>query len=249
MNKFNTFILIFLTISFLISIFMNIRLIKGHSDNKKYVECYKAMCNKEENVKEKIEEFIANSKSEANKNKAKVLLLCVELDNGLDYSKTLEEIDLKDCFFVKDKFNKNVADINSDIYIWIIIAMVKAKKNKDKKLIEAIYEKLNICSEIDNYVEFKCTQAVKDVLMGGKGLTLFNSLHSGDYIEYKYDKKLIGIYKRIASCILVYMKKPIDEYFEEDLKSFRNTIIGSVLMQDLNIYDKYKEEDPIQSEE
>lgn len=250
----NFIIIILLALIFMYSLFMNFKLIKRYSSNKEYVECYKAMNYKDEGCKERIEKFINETKTDLFKNKARVLLLCCRLDDKQDYGDILNELDLRSVFYVKNKFSAKETDLNSDIFIWVIEAMIKAKKNKDKKLIEGLYAKFNGCDELESYAEFRTVSAVKNALLDKSDIKWFHDLLDGEYTDYKYDKKLIGIYKRISSCMCAYFKESIDEYFVSDLGKFKNTMIGANIMKDLGIYDKYhdeedKKENPINSEE
>ena len=253
----NFTIIIFLTLIFVYTLFMNFKLIKRYSSNKEYVECYKAMSYKEEGSKERIEKFITEAKTDLFKNKGRVLLLCAYLDNKVDYTDVLNDLDLRCVFYGKNgKFNGKETELNSDIFIWVIEAMIKAKKNKDKKLIEGLYQKFEGMNELESYAEFRTVMAVKNALVNKSDIKWFHDLLDGEYTDYRYDKKLIGIYKRIASCMCAYFKEVIDEYFTSDLAKFKSTMIGATIMKDLGIFDKYKdeeeekkEEDPINSEE
>jgi len=200
---------------------------------------------------DKINSFIENCKSNTYINKARILKLYVELVYKQDYCETLQELDLKDLFFVNNKFNHKETMWNADSYLWIMILMAKAKK--DKKLLEEIIDKLNY-QELDSYLELKEIKAFKNALIKkeDKGIKFLNDLIQGNYLEYKYDKKLIGLYKRFAASILAYLNELSDDYYINDLREFGTTNIGSTFMKDLGILDKYpilEQRDAIESEE
>ena len=75
------------------------------------------------------------------------------------------------------------------------------------------------------------------------GIKFLKTLLSGEYQEYKYDKNLIGIYKKIAASLLAYMAEPLDEGDDDLIKEFTETLIGSRFTKDLEIYDRFHVEE------
>lgn len=234
------------------SFFSNGLIILRYKDNKKYMACYKMLG--EDKAYETIKGYILETKSDCYKNKARVLLLIEELNKGLDYTQTLQDIDLKSLFYKKNgNFNSKDAEINSDTFLWIAVAMAKAKQKDEISLIDSLYDKLTIYPELESYLELSLLKAVKNALNGDKkeAISFFNKILNGDYIQYNYDKKLIGLYKRFAEATLAYLDEPIDDFYKEDVNLFQKTLIGHIYLSSLNIIDKYSylNEDPINSEE
>lgn len=230
--------------------YKNISLISRYRFNKKYINIYKDALNNTENCLENVDKFISNCKDLEFKNKGKILKLYVELDKGLDYLDTLESIDLKAIYYKNDKISFSNVNLNSDSFIFIMMAMARAKRVNKKDVVEKLSGKIEELTELNNNIEYLETIALKNALLEkeDKGNGLFNSLLDGTYTEHKYEKNLIGLYKRFASSTLVYNKQAIDEYFDGDLKSFSSTLIGRCYMKDLGIYDKYIQTEDKQEE-
>ena len=231
--------------------YKNIALISRYRFNKKYVAIYQDALNGTDNCLENIDKFISDCKDEEFKNKGKILKLYVELDKGLDYSNTLESIDLKPIYYKKGNISWSNVNLNSDSFIFIMMAMARGKRVNKNDVVEKLSNKIEELIELNNNIEYLETIALKNALLEkeDKGNGLFNSLLDGTYTEHKYEKNLIGLYKRFASSTLVYNKQAIDEYFDTDLKSFSSTLIGRCYMSDLGLHDKYKEVETKQEEE
>lgn len=219
------------------------KVISVYKNNDQYIKCYKQV------LIDPIESYIdvcAYVDSELNEcfiNKGKILKLYVELCKNLDYRNTLEEIDLKKIFLLNNEADKKYIDKNADSFIWLILVIVKAHFLYKKDVLTAIREKIEelklndrveVLTILDTYEMFNmhATKFYKDLL-------------EGNYSEYKYDRDLVGIFKRIAASNLVYMGETIDEISQNDLISFAGSKIGTLYMKDLGIHQKYitKEEE------
>lgn len=219
--------------------------------NKQYVNCYVDMIKNEDIAMSRIDSFIENCKSNAYINKTRILKLYVELHKGLDYSETLKELNLKDLFFVNDHFSHKETMWNADSFLWLMILMAKAKDNNE--LLDEIVNKLNY-QELDHYLEPQEIKALRNCLENkeDKGIKFFNDLLKGEYTKYKYDKRLIGLYKRFAASSLAYLNELNDDYYMDDIRDFGLSMIGKTFMQDLGILEKYpvqEQKEAIHSEE
>lgn len=220
----------------------NITLIKRFKQNKKYIDCYEAILNDKEDAYDHVNEFIQTEKTQEFKNKGKVLKLYYEMWKDIDYKSTLEDIDLKSIFCKKDKIDNNLVNLNSDTFVFIILAMGKANVKNNSEVIDTLVDKLNEISGLEQHLEYQEIIAYTKALQNkdDKGNAIMNSLLDGTYTEYIYEKNMIGLYKRIAAAILDYNEQPFDEFFKEDLYNFAKSIIGESILKDLGLYEKYK---------
>ena len=112
------------------------------------------------------------------------------------------------------------------------------------------YDKANEYDEIlKNRVEYQVFKSTYFVLTNKESLEFLKSLLAGEYSGYTYDKNLIGIYKKVAACLLAYLKEDLDESDKLLINSFVTTLIGSRFTKDLGIYDEYKVEEDIKEED
>ena len=236
------YLLMFAMIIFIVV--KNFSLLKRYKFNKKYIEIYREVLKEDENAYDHVNEFIAEQKKEEYINKVKVLKLYVELKNDLDYTNTLDSLDVRKIYYNdKNKFDPNLAIYNSDTFVFIIMCMTKAYAKLKINVIKKLYEEVKALSDLEEHVEYQEVLAVNDALFEKNdcGIAFFNCLLNGEYTKLKYDKNMVGIYKRIAAASLVYKYEPISDYDNEDLKTFAKSLIGKQMLSDLKIYDKYSE--------
>lgn len=221
-------------------IYHNVTVIMSYRHNKEYIECYQAMLSNEEGVYERINRYIDEQKEPEFINKGRILKLYCALRDDLDYSKTLEDLDLKQIFCPNGRLSKKKIDINSDIFIWIFMCLGLARNLSRFDVLEALNEKLNDLN-MDDRLEIKEAKAIYKALSESdtSGVDFLNDILQGNYVDYEYDKNLISLYKRIAACTLAYSGEPIEDYYKEDLRSFASTLIGQGYMKSLEIYEKY----------
>lgn len=222
--------------------FNNFKLMKRAGQNKDYINCYKAMMNKDEDAYEKICNYIENATSEEYKNKARVFKLFYDLEKGT-YEEELEKLDVHDFYYTNGKLDRKKIELNSESTIWLITLMAKANKLGLKDAVNSIYKKMESEENIlGNYVEYNVLQSAKQIFNGEKeGNDFLRNLLNGDYAGYKYDKSLIGFTKKVAGCLLDYNHAPYAD-FDTDLKDFAGTKFGAMFMECLGIENKYKQE-------
>lgn len=240
-------------IAMLVFIFMkNFTLLKRYKHNKNYIACYKAVLDEDDNAYESLNNFIENDKSEEYRNKAKILKIYYEVKNNIDYSESLNSLDLKKIYYNnKNKIDNTLLTLNSDSSIFLIMAMSKAYACGKLDVVEEIYNKVKELDGMEKQLEYQEILSFHDALLNcgdGNGIPFMNCLLNGNYSEYKYDKNLIGIYKRIAAAVLAFKLQPISDY-DEDLKTFAGSLIGKQILNDLRIYDKYTLSEIERSEE
>ena len=229
------FILIFITVN-------NITLISRYKQNKTYISSYQDVLHNKENSYENIKKFIEKEKTAEFKNKGRVIELYSELCNDLEYDETLKDIDFKEIFCVKGKYKNSQVNLNSDTFVFVILAMAKAKELKKKGIIDTLINKLNEVEKLQGRLEYQEIVAFGKALTGSddKGTEFMKGVLDGNYTEYAYEKNMIGLYKRIAATTLAYNKEEFDEYFKNDLYHFSKPIIGECILKSLGLYEKYK---------
>lgn len=220
----------------------NFTLVKRYNHNKKYISAYQDVLYGKENGYQNLTSYIDGEKSEEYKNKARIIKLYYELDNNLDYSETLDSLNLKEIFYQKDKVNDNTVNINSDSFAFIMLAMSKANCENKKEVVEALCNKVIELDKLADRLECKEIVAFNNALLNkeDEGIEFMNKILAGDYAELKYDKGLILLYKRFAAATLAYENQELDEYFRNDLSKFSEVFIGKMLLNNLKIYEMYK---------
>lgn len=221
--------------------YRNFELYRRYRHNKEYIECYRAMLNGSDNAYERIQKYVEEEDLPEFKNKGLILKLYMELDSEIDYRKTLEEINLKQIFYKKDKYSKQLVALNSDVFIWYFLDMAKARRLSKFDALDVLNEKLFGLRELENRVEYRLAKAIYFALCEKEdaGVTFLSGLLEGNYAGLEYEKNLIGLYKRFASSTLAYSGEPMEEYYKNDLHAFASTAIGRNYMSELEIYEKY----------
>lgn len=225
----------------------DVSLFRRFNQNKKYIKCYEDVLSNKENVYEEINKFIEKTQTDEFKNKGRLIKVFYEINNEIDAKDTLEETDLKPIFYKKDKISKNLVDINSDSFIFVIMCMCKAYEKNVKSNIVTLMDKVKELPDLFNYVEYQTTMALANALLSreDKGVEFMTRLLNGSYIEFKYDKRLILLYKRVGAATLLFNEQDIDEFYKEDLKKFAIPAIGENILRSLNLYDQFK---PVEEE-
>lgn len=228
--------------------YKNIRLLKRVNHNKEYVECYKQILNDTYGSYERVSTYVKEENSAEFANKGRILKLYVELCNHLEYEETLEQLKMEEIFYQKQKLQSEKVAMNSDVFIWIFIVMAKAREISKFDVLHRLKEKLEQLPEMEEYLEYRESKAIYNALCEQEdgGTAFLHDLLEGEYYQLKYEKSLIGLYKRFASATLAYSGEPIEDYYRDDLHDFASTQIGKTYMKALNIYEKYP---PIQAEE
>lgn len=227
----------------------NIQNIKGYNREREYANTYSKILRQDEDAYEAMENFIAVEKNETLKNKAKVILIYEKMTKGENPVELAKEVNYIPMFRDKAKFSPKLANRNSDVFVWLCLVYAKAKSLSMLDVIDELSKKLNAFDEdLENQLEYKLTKAAESAL-GDKDenkVEFLAKLLEGDYAGMVYEQRLIGLYKRIAASYQAYLNKPVDEFFENDLHDFAETLVGKCLMADLGIIEKYP---PIKKEE
>ena len=221
--------------------YRNFELFKRYRHNKQYIDCYRTMLNDDEDAYEKVNAFIDKESNLEYKNKGLILRLFIEIGKGLDYRQTLEELDLKEIFYKKGKYSKQLVALNSDIFIWYYLDMARARRFSRFDVLDKLNDKLFGLNELEVRVEFQLAKAICNALREKEdaGVEFLSGLLEGNYTQYVYEKNLIGLYKRFSASTLAYSGEPMEDYYKNDLHSFAGTLIGKNYMSELEIFDKY----------
>ena len=226
----------------------NFTLIKRYKQNKYYIDCYQNILHNKEHCYEDIVNYIKYEKTEEYKNKARIIQLYYELENDIDITNTFESLNIRYIFCKKGILDNSLVNLNADSFVFIILAMIKAYSKNNNKLVEDLSNKLKEIENFDKRLEYQLILAIEDALIGTKsaGCEFMKRVLDGDYTDYKYEKNMIGLYKRTASSILAFNNEDFDEYFRNDLHSYAKSLIGETMLKSLGIYETYK---PIEEEE
>lgn len=221
--------------------YSNFTLIKRYKQNKLYIEYYEDVLNDTEGCYQNIINFIEKEKTEEFKNKGKVIKLYYELGHGINED-TLSQIDFSKIFCKKNGVDDKQVNLNSDTFVFAMLAMAKAYSNKDNQTIETLANKLSNVEGLEYHLEYQLCSAFAKALTNSddKGIALFKSLLEGTYTDYKYEKNMIGLYKRIAAMMLIFSNEEVEDYFKSDMHQFAKPLIGRCFLQDLNLYEQYK---------
>ena len=222
-------------------IYRNIVLIGRYRHNKEYIECTKEMLSGSDTALSRVSNYIESEKSEEFKNKARIIELYLEMEEGERYLDTLEKLDFKQILCTNGKFSRRQMAINVDMFVWTYLDMAKARRLSRFDVLNSINDKMREIPELETRVEYQLCKAIYNALCEKEdaGVEFLSALLEGGYSQYAYEKNLIGLYKRFAAATLAYSGEPMEEYFKNDLHSFSATQIGEAYMKDLEIYDKY----------
>ena len=216
--------------------------------NKTYVELFnKVLKEDNERAYEDVVEYVNKTENIEFKNKGRIFELYLELAKDLPYEETLNELDFRELFYNGEKVSMEKVGYNSDTFVWIIALFARAKKHDKLEIIDAIMAKLKLYEDLlKNYVEYTLCLSVARAIKGEDdlGVTFMRQLIDGDYAKYKYDTRLIGIYKRIATSFLAYTHQELNEDEVNDIRLLAASLVGSFILKDIDMYEEYKPESP-----
>lgn len=221
--------------------YRNVKLLKRAKHNRRYVEAYDAILKENPDAYKLVNDFLASEEHEEYINKGLLLKLLLEEDvEGEAYKDTLTRIDLTPLFFDKGHINKEKLQLNSDAFMWMILALCKAVEFDLSDVSDGLMSKLSAFEDsLGNQLEYHLVKGVYECLNDkGEGKFL-SDLLAGEYPSFMYDKRMIGLYKRLAAVVLAYRNRLEDEYFQNDLYEFAKTTMGRLVMKALDLYDTY----------
>ena len=241
-------ILIGLGLILLFVLYKNVGMYKRIKFNKTYVELFnKVLKEDNERAYEDVVEYVNKTENIEFKNKGRIFELYLELAKDLPYEETLNELDFRELFYNGEKVSMEKVGYNSDTFVWIIALFARARKHDKLEIIDAIMAKLKLYEDLlKNYVEYTLCLSVARAIKGEDdlGVAFMRQLIDGDYAKYKYDTRLIGIYKRIATSFLAYTHQELNEDEVNDIRLLAASLVGSFILKDIDMYEEYKPESP-----
>ncbi len=243
--------LIFLVILIVLTISMfskNFKKAGQYRKDKTYIDIYTKILKNEEGAYDELVSYLGTETDACLKAKSNLIKTYVDLDKHPEnVDNDIDEIDfMHDIFFDGENFVKEKIILNSEVFIWLILILSKARANTMIGAMNHINDKVSAYDEeMKDYVEYQVYKSAYLSLLEKNldGIKFLKNLLSGEYHEYKYDKNLIGIYKKIAASLLAYMAEPLDEGDDDLIKEFTETLIGSRFTKDLEIYDRFHVEE------
>lgn len=243
--------LIFLVILIALTISMfskNFKKAGQYRKDKTYIDIYTKILKNEEGAYDELVSYLGSETDTCLKAKSNLIKTYVDLDKHPEnVDSDIDEIDfMHDIFFDGENFSKEKIILNSEVFIWLILILSKARANTMIDVMNHINNKVSAYDEeMKDYVEYQVYKSAYLSLLEKNfdGIKFLKTLLSGEYQEYKYDKNLIGIYKKIAASLLAYMAEPLDEGDDDLIKEFTETLIGSRFTKDLEIYDRFHVEE------
>ncbi len=218
------------------ALIMTIRMIKLIIRTRKIKE-YNVVVSESFNDQEKHFESISNylntNKDEEFNQKAMICLMAgkIRLKQTFEY---FDKIKIDYLLTTNNKLDKQKSFLNSDSYFWLLMAIVNGRNDND------ILDKLNfIINDSDYFSLFLYSDMAKSMIENFKGGSDFSFYHrflEGDYDSYLYDKHLIGLFKKIATTILIYFNQEVSD---EEMPSFSKTNTGNYILKELGLYEKY----------
>lgn len=239
--------LIFLVILIVLTISMfskNFKKAGQYRKDKTYIDIYTKILKNEEGAYDELVSYLGTETDACLKAKSNLIKTYVDLDKHPEnVDNDIDEIDfMHDIFFDGENFVKEKIILNSEVFIWLILILSKARTNTMIDAMNHINDKVSAYDEeMKDYVEYEVYKSAYLSLLEKNldGIKFLKTLLSGEYQEYKYDKNLIGIYKKIAASLLAYMAEPLDEGDDDLIKEFTETLIGSRFTKDLEIYERF----------
>lgn len=239
--------MIFLVVLIVLTVVMSINNFKKvgqYRKDKTYIDIYTKILKNEDNAYDELVSYIGNESDACLKAKSNLIKIYEDLDKNSDL--VLSEIEesnfMHDIFFEKDAFSKDRVLLNSEVFIWLVLILSKARKQSMVDVMNKLNEKVDAYgNELNYFVEYQVYKSAYMTLLekGIDGINFLKTLLNGEYSNYKYDKNLIGIFKKVAASLLAYAGEPLEEGDESLIGDFTTTLIGHRFTIDLEIYDKY----------
>ena len=218
--------LIFLVILIALTISMfskNFKKAGQYRKDKTYIDIYTKILKEEEGAYDELVSYLGSETDACLKAKSTLIKIYVDLDKAPELVEAdVDAVDfMHDIFFEGENFMKERIISNSEVFIWLILILSKARANTMIDVMNHINDKVSVYDEqMSNYVEYQVYKSAYSSLLEKdvEGINFLKVLLCGEYHEYKYDKNLIGIYKKIAASLLAYMAEPLDDGDDELIK-------------------------------
>ncbi len=245
----NKVLFIFLLVITAVMTARNLQASKRYRKDKEYTNAYASLLKDEEQARDKINEFIDSSKDEENRNKGLILKIYDDMEKGLTVYEDLECLNFGAIFFNNGRFIKQRYQFNSDCFLWLTLTMAKGRSQSKFDVVDKLYEKVSILP-LENFCEYQLVKSAYGIFRekNDGSIDFLRKLLSGEYSDYQYDKRMIGLTKNFAAVLLAYAGEKLDEYDDDQLKGFVSKLVGHKLMSDLDLLDRYPLEEEISEE-
>lgn len=247
----NQLIYIILVVFMAAMIYKNIKLLKRGKHTKQYVACTTEIFANNPDVISMINDYVDNETENEFKVKGRIIKVYAELKYNINPANTLSFIDLHDIIYTKNNIDTQKMEMNSDSFYWMIMNNILAHLNNDEESIAKMNEILNQYNDlINNDLVVELYHQVDNALAHNEeGVKFLKDLLAGEYSGYRYDKRMIGMYKDVALATLAYLGEEISEEDREGLYNFAEMKAGRLLLANYGLLDEYTDNPRNNSEE
>ena len=219
----------------------NVRKMKSFGNERGFIDVYGKVLDGQDKAREELEEYLNTNQIEYLSAKAMLVKIYDDLRNGLEYREDIEKLNLAPLFTSNGQFSKEMFNKNCDVFIWLSLIYAVAYKNNLKDAADEIDRKMMVFKDkFNSFLEYHLYLGYMSSLNRNKNddYKFLQKLIDGEYNGLIYEKKLIGLYKREAAIFLFKNNDLKDEFWLQDLKHFKETKIGSHLIEDLGLSEK-----------
>ncbi|MBR3168650.1 MAG: hypothetical protein IKF18_08230 [Erysipelotrichaceae bacterium] len=237
----NTILYILLIVAIYTTI-LNYRMVKRNKNSSGYVKCANALFKGDADAGAQIAQYLEKETVQEYREKTAIFKLYQLLRDEHEYTETLQNFNPSVLVETKGAFNPQSVITNSDSFIWACILLNKAGAAGDIEFVRQFMDKFTSRKEeLSKFVEYKVMEATAQLYLGeNEDWKVFcRNLLAGEYEGYRYERKLIGFYKRIAQLLLAEGGDELDEMAKDDLTSFAESSVGKMMMNDRGVYTKY----------
>ncbi|MGN1405010.1 MAG: hypothetical protein ACI4WM_01965 [Erysipelotrichaceae bacterium] len=219
----------------------NARKMKSFGNERGFIDVYGKVLDGQSGAREELENYLNTNQIEYLNSKAMLVKIYDDLRNDIDYTEDVEKLNIKPLFTSNGQFSRDMFSKNCDAFIWLSMIYAIAYKKDKKVAAEIIDQKVKTMSDkFVSFLEYHLYLGYVASLNNNKNddYRFLQNLIDGEYNNLIYEKKLIGLYKREAAIFLFKNNDLKDEFWLQDLKHFKETKIGSHLIEDLNLSEK-----------
>lgn len=237
----NTMLYILIVVAIYMTV-MNFRMAKRNRNSSGYVSCANALFKGDADAGAQIDKYLEKETVEEYRQKTQIFKLYQKLRDEQDCAITLENFSPALLLERKGVFDPQSVITNSDSFVWACILLNKAGALGDNEFIRKFMEKFaSHKEELSKFVEYKVMEATADLYTAENDdwKVFCRNLLAGDYEGFRYERKLIGFFKRIAQFLLAESGEELDEQAQEDMTAFSNSSVGKMMMNDRGVYTKY----------
>lgn len=219
----------------------NARRMKSFGNERGFIDVYGKILDGQDGAREELENYLNTNQIEYLNCKAMLVKIYDDLKNDIDYKEDIDKLNIAPLFTSNGQFSKDMFNKNCDAFIWLSMIYAIAFKKDKKDVVEEIDRKVKELSDkFTSFLEYHLYLGYMASFEKKKNddYSFLQNLIDGEYNNLIYEKKLIGLYKREAAIFLFKNNDLKDEFWLQDLKHFKETKIGSHLIEDLGLSEK-----------